>query len=146
MNGRRRRKKKMEGKSHKWKTLCLGPEAAASGLYKNLLFFFIFIYFFFVCLIIIFVYRERRVTLFLVSPHSLPHRPLSLFLSFLCLCSGHFLYLHGRSGATIWIWIWFFFFVIKFKNWVLVEFKWRKGWDRLVKCRKIQEKCFWMLE
>ena len=58
--------KKMEGKSHKWKTLCFGPEAAESCLYKNILFFFLFLYIFFLC-VSDYYFRVSRETRYTIS-------------------------------------------------------------------------------
>ena len=137
----------MEGKSHKWKTLCFGPEAAASGLYKNLLFFFLFLYIFFLCVSDYYfrVSRETRYTISGFTAFFAASPAVLISLLFVSVLGPFSIFTRTERCNDLNLNL-ILFFVIKFKNWVLVEFKWRKGWDRLVKCRKIQEKCFWMLE
>ena len=92
--------KKMEGKSHKWKTLCFGPEAAASGLYKNLLFFFfIFIYFFFVCVWLLFSCIERDALHYFWFHRILCRIARCPYFSPFCVCARAIFYIYTDGAA-----------------------------------------------
>ena len=91
--------KKMEGKSHKWKTLCFGPEAAASGLYKNLLFFFYFYIFFFVCVWLLFSCIERDALHYFWFHRILCRIARCPYFSPFCVCARAIFYIYTDRAA-----------------------------------------------